>query len=111
VIAKESNDETPEGKTDEGEVSRKRRAISSPNDMRVMRKEYRQMSDAERSKFHKALNRLKFDQIDGMSKYDLLVIYHTPPESPGAHWGPAFLPFHREWIKQLVVIQLYYYNY
>uniref|UniRef100_A0A914VW86 Tyrosinase copper-binding domain-containing protein n=1 Tax=Plectus sambesii TaxID=2011161 RepID=A0A914VW86_9BILA len=72
-------------------------------DFRAHRKEIRQMSDNERQKFFAALNRLKKEKIDGTSMYDLLVIYHTPEESPGAHWGPAFLPFHREWIKQLEV--------
>ena len=60
------------------------------------------MSVDERQRFHGALNTLKKEKLDEESKYDLLVIYHTPPESPGAHWGPAFLPFHREWIKQYV---------
>lgn len=72
-------------------------------DFRAERKEYRMMSDEERTAFHAAMNRLKTEEIDGTSKYDLLVIYHTPAESPGAHWGPAFLPFHRELLKQLEV--------
>lgn len=67
---------------------------------RVLRKEYRAMSDEERRRYHEAVRRLKSDRIDGMSKYDLLVVYHTPQEAPEAHWGPAFLPYHREYLKQ-----------
>lgn len=69
-------------------------------DGRALRKEYRAMSDEERRRYHEAVKKLKTDRIDGMSKYDLLVIYHTPQEAPEAHWGPAFLPYHREYLKQ-----------
>lgn len=66
----------------------------------ALRKEYRMLTDYERGKFHNAMNRLKNDVIDNVGKYDLLSIYHTPEHSPGAHWGPAFLPFHRELLKE-----------
>lgn len=106
------NESEKEGKNGKGGV-RTKRADPSPAkfdddmtvdlddaDFRAQRKEIRQMSDDERQKFFAALNRLKNEKIDNISMYDLLVIYHTPEESPGAHWGPAFLPFHREWLKQ-----------
>ncbi len=73
-------------------------------DLRAVRKEYRQFTDDERVRFQQALNKLKYDKIDTKSKYDLLIIYHTPSESPGAHWGPAFLPLHREWLKQYATV-------
>lgn len=69
-------------------------------DQRAYRKEIRMMSDDERRRYQNAIVRLKTDKIDGLSKYDLFVIYHTPEEAPGAHWGPAFLPYHRELLKQ-----------
>lgn len=69
----------------------------------AIRKEYRMMSDEERQRFQTAINRLKNSKIDGLSKYDILIVYHTPENSPGAHFGPAFLPFHREWLKQLEI--------
>lgn len=69
-------------------------------DPRAYRKEIRMMSDDERKRYFNAINRLKSDIVDGKSKYDLLVIYHSPEDSPGAHFGPAFLPFHREFLKQ-----------
>lgn len=69
----------------------------------ALRKEYRMLTDAERQKYHAALNKLKVNKIDGLSKYDLLVIRHDPKYSPGAHFGPALLPFHREMLKQLEI--------
>ncbi|VDO99568.1 unnamed protein product [Soboliphyme baturini] len=67
----------------------------------TLRREYRQLSDTERQSFHDALNKLKAEQIDGTSKYDLLVKFYSPKYAPGSHFGPAFLPFHREMLKQL----------
>lgn len=61
------------------------------------------LTDNERQKYHAALNKLKTTVIDGVSKYDLLVIRHDPKYSPGAHFGPALLPFHREMLKQLEI--------
>uniref|UniRef100_A0A914WL47 ShKT domain-containing protein n=1 Tax=Plectus sambesii TaxID=2011161 RepID=A0A914WL47_9BILA len=70
----------------------------------VVRKEYRMLTDEERRRFHSAMNNAKTDMIDDVSKYDLLTVSHTPEQSPGAHFGPALLPFHRELLKQLEVI-------
>jgi hypothetical protein len=69
-------------------------------DLRTHRKEYRVMTDEERKRFHAAVNKLKTDKINGTCKYDLLVLYHGPTESPAAHWGAAFLPWHREFLTQ-----------
>lgn len=55
-------------------------------DQRAKRKEYRMLTDDERKRYHAAINKLKTDKIDALSKYDLLVVYHTPQEASGAHW-------------------------
>ena len=69
----------------------------------VLRKEYRMMSDFERNRFHDALNQMKRKMVDGVSQFDILVINHFVNFSPGAHFGPAFLPFHREFVLRYVV--------
>ncbi len=69
---------------------------------RAVRKEYRMLTEEERKRFHDAILKLKHNVIDGLGKYDIIVHWHTPEESPGAHFGPAFLPFHRELLKQSV---------
>ena len=66
----------------------------------AVRKEYRTLTDEERNRFHAALRRLKEEQLDGRSKYDLFGHLHSPLQAPGAHWGPAFLPWHRELLRQ-----------
>uniref|UniRef100_A0A1I8AHN4 Tyrosinase_Cu-bd domain-containing protein n=1 Tax=Steinernema glaseri TaxID=37863 RepID=A0A1I8AHN4_9BILA len=66
---------------------------------RVVRKEYRQMTDSERSRFHTALNRLKTKGV-----FDRFVEDHADSErSGGAHSGPAFLPWHREFLKRVEI--------
>uniref|UniRef100_A0A0N5AUT7 Tyrosinase_Cu-bd domain-containing protein n=1 Tax=Syphacia muris TaxID=451379 RepID=A0A0N5AUT7_9BILA len=52
----------------------------------ALRKEYRQLSATERNRFHNALSKLK-----STGEYKLC---------GGAHSGPAFLPWHREYIKR-----------
>lgn len=70
---------------------------------KVERKEYRMMSKKERNKFHNAIKELMEDEIDGTSKYHLLVVSHSAEEAPGAHGGPSFLPWHREFLKMLEI--------
>lgn len=65
-------------------------------DNRAIRREYRVMSDEERERFHTAVRRLKSTYMDGISKYDIVTGYHLAAASPGAHFGPAFLGYHRE---------------
>lgn len=65
------------------------------------RKEIRVMSNGERNRYFRALNKLKFEKIDNLGKYDIMVVYHTPEYSPEAHFCAAFLPFHRELLKSL----------
>ncbi|OZC12469.1 hypothetical protein X798_00100 [Onchocerca flexuosa] len=65
----------------------------------AIRKEYRQLSADERQRFHSALNRLKRS-----GDYDKIAEWHSNPElSGGAHSGPAFLPWHREYLKRLEI--------
>ncbi|EPB79832.1 hypothetical protein ANCCEY_01043, partial [Ancylostoma ceylanicum] len=62
---------------------------------RAIRKEYRVMTDAERRRYHTAMWTIK-----GNGDYDELSRIHSSfSTSPGAHSGPAFLPWHREFIK------------
>jgi len=36
-----------------------------------------------------------------MNRYDTIVAFHQPAVSPGAHFGPAFLGWHREFVFRL----------
>ena len=63
---------------------------------RAIRKEYRSLSDDERHRFHTAVRELKNSRMDGKRKYDVFVGYHQANMAPGGHFGPAFLPWHRE---------------
>jgi hypothetical protein len=85
-------------------TNRRQKRQLGDDDFRGIRKELRMMSEDERQRYQAGMAKIKKDKIDGRSKYDLLTIYHTPQESPGAHWGPAFLPFHRELLKQLELV-------
>ncbi|CAJ0597115.1 unnamed protein product [Cylicocyclus nassatus] len=73
---------------------------------RALRKEYRVMTDAERNRvyfcplrYHTAMWTIK-----GNGDYDTLSRIHSSfVTSPGAHSGPAFLPWHREFIKRIEI--------
>ncbi|ETN85844.1 common central domain of tyrosinase, partial [Necator americanus] len=63
---------------------------------KALRKEYRVMTNVERNRYHTAMWTIK-----GNGDYDQLSRIHSSfTTSPGAHSGPAFLPWHREFIKR-----------
>ncbi|CAA95805.2 Putative tyrosinase-like protein tyr-3 [Caenorhabditis elegans] len=64
---------------------------------KVVRKEYRMLSDDERQRLHQAFRTLKQN-----GEYDRLARVHAQySESGAAHSGPAFLPWHREFVKRM----------
>lgn len=66
---------------------------------KAVRKEYRMLSDDERQRYHAALRQLK-----NSGEYDRLAVIHSQFASAGgAHSGPAFLPWHREYIKRIEI--------
>lgn len=68
-------------------------------DSPCIRKEYHTLADDERKMFHDCLLKMKNDpytSTSGVSEYDMYVYYHRNVSAPGAHGGPAFLGFHRE---------------
>ena len=65
------------------------------------RKEYRLLTTAERNNLHAALNALKYTMAGPtLSEYDTIASFHRDSESPGAHNGAAFLPWHRQYLTQ-----------
>ncbi|CAI4228290.1 unnamed protein product [Auanema sp. JU1783] len=64
---------------------------------KALRKEYRQMTDQERSNYHAATWKIRNDGSYG----DLSRIHSNFTIAAGAHSGPAFLPWHREFIKRM----------
>ncbi|VDK23188.1 unnamed protein product [Anisakis simplex] len=66
---------------------------------KAIRKEYRMMSDKERERFHAAIIHLKRN-----GEFDKMAIIHAQFSiSGGAHSGPAFLPWHREFMKRMEI--------
>lgn len=63
---------------------------------KALRKEYRTLSVEERQRFHSAMQELKTS-----GEYDRLANQHSAfANAGGAHAGPAFLPWHREFVKR-----------
>lgn len=71
---------------------------------KIVRKEYRQLTDDERNRFHKGLQYLKETKIGNLSRYDIFTRMHQFVHAPGAHSGPAFLAWHREFLRRYVLI-------
>ncbi|KAI1721618.1 common central domain of tyrosinase domain-containing protein [Ditylenchus destructor] len=66
---------------------------------KALRKEYRMLSDDERNRFHAALRQLK-----NSGEYDRISVIHSQfATAGGAHSGPAFLSWHREYIKRIEI--------
>src|SRR3954447_21061039 len=71
----------------------------------AVRKDVKDMTPAEKHEFVSALIKLKHERSPfgkrGISLYDLFVYYHRRVSNlkvDGAHQGPAFLPWHREFL-------------
>ncbi|MFH4973696.1 hypothetical protein AB6A40_000405 [Gnathostoma spinigerum] len=63
------------------------------------RKEYRMLSEDERNRWHQTLAVLKNSgEYDRMGR-----IHESVGSGSGAHSGPAFLPWHREFIKRFEI--------
>ncbi|VDM47319.1 unnamed protein product [Toxocara canis] len=84
-------------------LQRRRRSIVGSPMRKSIRKEYRMLSEWERDQVHRAMNALKNRWIDNITAWDLHTLVHYPDSAPGAHWGPAFLPWHREYLRQFEV--------
>ena len=73
-----------------------------------VRREIRQLKLSERTALFRALNDMKTtiitSEVDGtrVSEYDALTRMHRGDLSPEAHFGPAFLPFHRHYLTTQV---------
>ncbi|PAV77135.1 hypothetical protein WR25_17358 isoform C [Diploscapter pachys] len=65
----------------------------------ALRKEYRMMTDNERQRWHSALQQLKRS-----GEYDRMSAEHrTVGSNSGAHSGPGFLAWHREFVKRIEI--------
>ena len=70
-----------------------------------LRKEYRCLTDRERQNLHDAFNAMKSKKVGDQTQYDIFVLHHIFKSAPGAHWGPAFLPWHRIFLHRWVGVR------
>ncbi|CAB3405794.1 unnamed protein product [Caenorhabditis bovis] len=80
------------------DARRKKRAPT-----KSIRKEIRMLTPRELRNLAIAMNGLKNRNIDNITAWDLHTLVHYPDSAPGAHWGPAFLPWHREFLRQFEI--------
>ena len=65
----------------------------------VVRQEWRRMSPKKKQAFIKHFNNLSIKRPgEAKSRLHLIADWHRASESPAAHGGPAFLPWHREYL-------------
>lgn len=65
------------------------------------RQEYRSLSDEQRNRLHDAFNQMRNTLVlggGGRTEYEVFVVYHRFYTAPGAHFGPSFVLWHREYI-------------
>ena len=87
-------------------VTRVRRQVRNSED-HVVRREWRRMTKNMKKSFIKHFNNLsKLRANETKSRLNLLADWHRKIESPGAHRGPAFLPWHREYLYRSVINDL-----
>ncbi len=68
---------------------------------KAIRREYRTLSDYERDRYHEAMNQLKKDGV-----FKTFATIHTQTgNSSGAHSGPGFLGWHREFMKRFAALK------
>ena len=69
----------------------------------VVRQEWRRMSSTKKKAFIKHFNNLSIRRPgEGKSRLQMFADWHRKVDSPAAHGGPAFLPWHREYLFRLV---------
>jgi len=64
-----------------------------PQAGRCVRREYRRLTDDQIRDLHAAFNTMKKN-----GEYRLFVQHHRATESPGAHFGPNFMCWHRVYL-------------
>ncbi|KAL3095980.1 hypothetical protein niasHS_005739 [Heterodera schachtii] len=87
------------GGSDQAGRARRQSGNANPNLGRIVRKEYRMLTDNERARYHAAILQLK--RGTGSYEYNRIAYLHFDLRAmPAAHSGPTFLPWHREYLKR-----------